>query len=190
MPKNTDLSVHTAEELARIARSLNNRPRKTLGYTKPSEKLAELIAHRLNAPGRCSGCVITIAAADSWNPGQASCGRYFSSVSWVQSYVNVTLRAGRSGRLESPPPQVPGRPMPGSAGISASRQPSSNSTASFSRMLSRVSAIVATSPRGGRAARLVPGPDCRCRPGVVAEPGAGQHSSSDFSAGSAAASNC
>jgi IS30 family transposase len=45
MPKGTDLSVHTAEELARIARSLNNRPRKTLGYMKPSERLAELIAH-------------------------------------------------------------------------------------------------------------------------------------------------
>ena len=45
MPKGTDLSVHTAEDLARIARSLNNRPRKTLGYMKPSEKLAELLAH-------------------------------------------------------------------------------------------------------------------------------------------------
>lgn len=27
-----------------IAKSLNNRPRKTLGYLKPSEKLAELLA--------------------------------------------------------------------------------------------------------------------------------------------------
>jgi IS30 family transposase len=45
LPEGTDLSVHTAEELATIARSLNNRPRKTLGYMKPSEKLAELIAH-------------------------------------------------------------------------------------------------------------------------------------------------
>jgi IS30 family transposase len=44
MPKSTDLSVHTAEDLDRIATSLNNRPRKTLGYLKPSEKLAELIA--------------------------------------------------------------------------------------------------------------------------------------------------
>jgi IS30 family transposase len=44
MPKGTDLSVHTPEDLARIAKSLNNRPRKTLGFLKPSEKLAELIA--------------------------------------------------------------------------------------------------------------------------------------------------
>jgi IS30 family transposase len=44
MPKGTDLSAHNAEDLARIARSLNNRPRKTLGFMKPSERLAELLA--------------------------------------------------------------------------------------------------------------------------------------------------
>jgi IS30 family transposase len=44
LPKGTDLSQHSVEDLAEIARSLNNRPRKTLGYMKPSEKLAELLA--------------------------------------------------------------------------------------------------------------------------------------------------
>ncbi len=43
MPKGTDLSVHSAEDLARYALSLNNRPRKTLGMMKPSDKLAELL---------------------------------------------------------------------------------------------------------------------------------------------------
>jgi IS30 family transposase len=50
MPKGTDLSVHGEEDLARIARSLNNRPRETLGFMKPSEKLAELFALRLSPP--------------------------------------------------------------------------------------------------------------------------------------------
>jgi IS30 family transposase len=45
LPKGTDLSLHSAQDLARIAASLNDRPRKTLGFMKPSEKLAELLAH-------------------------------------------------------------------------------------------------------------------------------------------------
>jgi transposase, IS30 family len=44
LPKGTDLSAHSAEDLADIARSLNNRPRKSLGFMKPSETLAELLA--------------------------------------------------------------------------------------------------------------------------------------------------
>ncbi len=45
LPKGTDLSVHSQRDLERMARSLNDRPRKTLGYLKPSEKLAEFLAH-------------------------------------------------------------------------------------------------------------------------------------------------
>ncbi len=44
MPKGTDLPSTSAEDLARFAESLNNRPRETLGFMKPSEKLAELLA--------------------------------------------------------------------------------------------------------------------------------------------------
>jgi IS30 family transposase len=44
MPKGADLSAFDAEDLAAIAASLNNRPRKTIGFMKPSERLAELVA--------------------------------------------------------------------------------------------------------------------------------------------------
>ena len=44
LPKGEDLSHLTRADLERIARSLNNRPRKRLGFMKPSERFAELVA--------------------------------------------------------------------------------------------------------------------------------------------------
>jgi IS30 family transposase len=43
-PKGTDLSAFTQTELNAIALRLNTRPRKTLGYTTPAEKLASSVA--------------------------------------------------------------------------------------------------------------------------------------------------
>jgi IS30 family transposase len=42
-PKSTDLAVHTPEHLAAVAAELNGRPRKTLGWDTPAERLATLI---------------------------------------------------------------------------------------------------------------------------------------------------
>jgi IS30 family transposase len=43
MPKKTDLSIHSQIDLDQIATELNERPRKTLNFLSPADKLSEVL---------------------------------------------------------------------------------------------------------------------------------------------------
>ena len=42
-PKGTDLSVHTADDIARVQTELNDRPRKVLGWDSPADRMTTLL---------------------------------------------------------------------------------------------------------------------------------------------------
>ncbi|MFT6386968.1 MAG: IS30 family transposase [Cellvibrionaceae bacterium] len=43
-PKGTDLSIHTQRQLSAVACQLNTRPRKTLEYKTPVDKIGKCVA--------------------------------------------------------------------------------------------------------------------------------------------------
>ncbi len=49
-PKGTDLAVHSSEHLEFVAAQMNRRPRKTLGWLKPREALAQLLSESPRQP--------------------------------------------------------------------------------------------------------------------------------------------
>ena len=51
-PKGTDLSMHSANDIAAVAAALNARPRKTLAWQTPAEVLEQLIMSAMSSDAR------------------------------------------------------------------------------------------------------------------------------------------
>ena len=51
-PKGTDLSMHSADDIAAVAAALNTRPRKTLAWQMPAEALDQLLISAMSSDVR------------------------------------------------------------------------------------------------------------------------------------------
>jgi hypothetical protein len=91
LPKNADLSLYSQQQLNGIARSLNRRPRQTLGWMTPSQAFAEAVA--LTALGHRRTGAVSITAR---------------SVGTPQTRVSL-LRLGRTRRSLPPVSSAIGR---------------------------------------------------------------------------------
>ncbi len=87
-PKGKDLSVFSQAELNKVARKLNQRPRKTLGYETPADKLQASVASPVepvnaNIVGNSGGnesCPLTFV--QSVNKSQFACANFTDAMPW------------------------------------------------------------------------------------------------------------
>ena len=94
-PKGTDLGVHTLEDLARVAAEVNERPRKTLGWSRPVELFGTALA-------------LPLTCRDHARPARGLCA--------VPARARRALKMSRSAALAADLRHPPGFPQQTAAG--------------------------------------------------------------------------
>ena len=81
-PNGSDLSVHSADEIALVAAALDTRPRKTLKWKTPAEALDELLQNQ--QPARCDDPLNRIGCRGL----TASVAEYLPEAQWQRCMVH------------------------------------------------------------------------------------------------------